>query len=78
MKKNSVKPVKKTKVSKPKKNTCPKCSDNFNRGLFMGFLLGFTAGAGIVAVYDYFDEKHNEVSRIKKGSDADYYYNTTD
>ncbi|MDE5558620.1 MAG: Obg family GTPase CgtA, partial [Ruminococcus sp.] len=25
---------------------------------------------GIVAIYDYFDEKHNEVSRIKRGSNA--------
>lgn len=78
MKNNSVKPVKKTKVSKEKKNSCSACSVNFSKGLFMGFILGFVAGAGIVAVYDYFEEKHNEVSRIKKGSDADYYYNTTD
>ncbi|MDE5860753.1 MAG: hypothetical protein K2J36_10805 [Ruminococcus sp.] len=75
MEKNSVKPVKKTKVAKSKKNTCP---ENFNKGMFIGFLLGFSAGAVIVAVYDYFDEKHNKISRIKRGSDADYYYNTTD
>ncbi|MBD5159940.1 MAG: hypothetical protein HDT23_06855 [Ruminococcus sp.] len=78
MEKNSVKPVKKIKVTKSKKNTCLKCPENFNKGMFIGFLLGFSAGAVIVAVYDYFDEKHSKISRIKRGSDADYYYNTTD
>ena len=76
MRKNSVKPVKKTKVVKSKKNTCPKCADKFSKGMFIGFLSGFATGSVIVAVYDYFDEKHNEISRIKKGSDADYYYTT--
>lgn len=76
MAKNTVKPVKKTKVTK--KNTCTKCPENFNKGMFIGFLLGFATGSAIVAVYDYFDEKYNKISRIKRGSDADYYYNTTD
>ncbi|MDE6035559.1 MAG: hypothetical protein K2G36_06575 [Ruminococcus sp.] len=71
MKKNTVK-----KVGKSKKNNCPKCADNFSKGMFIGFLLGFATGSAIVAVYDYFDEKHNEISRIKRGSDADYYYTT--
>ncbi|MDE6833966.1 MAG: hypothetical protein K2J39_06970 [Ruminococcus sp.] len=78
MEKNSVKPAKKDKVAKRKTNTCPKCPENFNKGFFIGCLLGFSAGAAIVAVYDYFDEKHKEISRIKRGSDADYYYNTTE
>ena len=76
MKNNPVKPVKKTKTVKSKKNTCPKCTESFSKGFFAGCLLGFAAGAAIVAVYDYFDEKHNEMSRIKRGSDADYYYTT--
>lgn len=76
MKENKVTPAKKAKSAKPKKNTCPKCAENFNKGFFAGCLLGFAAGAAIVAVYDYFDEKHNEASRIRRGSDADYYYTT--
>ncbi|MCM1507136.1 MAG: hypothetical protein NC177_08395 [Ruminococcus flavefaciens] len=80
MKKNSVKPVKVKPVKKSKsaKNTCKKCHVNFNKGLGMGFVLGFATGAAIVAVVDYLDEKHNEMRRIEKGSNADYYYNTTD
>ena len=79
MKKTSVKPakVKKSELSKkvePKKITCPKCNNNFSRGLNIGFLMGFATGAMIVAVIDYLDDKRKEMRRIEKGSNADYYY----
>lgn len=78
MKKNSVKPVKVKPVKKARtaKNTCPKCKKKFRKGIGLGFLLGFTMGSAIVAVIDYIDDKHKEMSRIEKGSDADYYYTT--
>lgn len=78
MKENSVKPakVKSVKKSGNKKNICPKCQDNFTRGMGIGFILGFAAGAAIVAVIDYLDDKHKESIRIEKGSDANYYYTT--
>ena len=79
MKKTSVKPAKVKKAELPKKVetkkiTCPKCNNNFNRGLNIGFLMGFATGAMIVAVIDYLDDKRKEMRRIEKGSNADYYY----
>lgn len=79
MKKDSVKPAKVTKVKpskKPAKNTCPKCRKTFRKGMGLGFLIGFAVGSAIVAVIDYLDDKHKEMSRIEKGSDAEYYYTT--
>jgi len=78
MKKTSAKPVKvkPSRKVKAKKFSCPKCKKNFNRGMGLGIVIGFATGSAIVAVIDYFDEKHNEMRRIEKGSNADYYYTT--
>lgn len=78
MKENTVKSVKvkPAKKSGSKKNICPKCQDNFTKGMGIGFVLGFAAGSAIVAVIDYLDDKHKESIRIEKGSNADYYYTT--
>lgn len=72
MKKISVNPSGKAKPVKKSTDS----RDIFSRGMSIGFVLGFAAGAAIVAVIDYLDAKHQEMRRIEKGSDADYYYTT--
>ncbi len=73
MKKVSAKKVKPVKVKKLSIKKCPK---SFWAGTGVGFVAGFAVGALIVAVIDYYDEKHSEMSRIEKASNENYYYTT--
>lgn len=69
--------AKKTKPVKVKKiSAVRRCPNVFWKGAGAGFVVGFAFGAAIVAVIDYYDEKHSEISRIKKASDENYYYTT--
>lgn len=66
-----IKPVKAKKLSAIRRNP-----DIFWKGAGLGFFAGFAVGAAIVAVIDYYDEKHSEIRRIEKASDENYYYTT--
>lgn len=74
MKKVKAKKVKPVKVKK----TSVRKNPVFWKGAGFGFVAGFVVGSAIVAVIDYYDQKHSEMSRIEKASNENYYYNTTD
>ncbi len=76
MKKTSVKPTKNKSVKKNSSKKTQSKHNNIKKSLNASFFIGFAMGAMIVAVVDYLDDKHKEMRRIEKGSDADYYYTT--
>ncbi len=43
-------------------------------GVCAGFALGFLVGASIVAIIDYYDDKKEQLKRIKRDSDENYIY----
>ncbi len=43
-------------------------------GVCAGFALGFLVGASIVAIIDYYDDKKEQLRRIKRDSDENYIY----
>ncbi len=43
-------------------------------GVFGGFVLGFIAGAGLVAILDYRDEKIARLYKLRHDTDENYIY----
>ena len=41
-----------------------------------GFAAGFVLGASIVAIIDYRDEKREQLKRLRRDTDENYYYST--
>lgn len=43
-------------------------------GVCAGFAVGFLFGAAVVALFDYYDNKKEQLKRIKRDSDENYIY----
>lgn len=43
-------------------------------GMCVAFAMGFLFGATVVALFDYYDNKKQQLNRIKRDSDENYIY----
>lgn len=43
-------------------------------GICVGFTVGFLCGAAIMAVIDHYDNKKNQLKKLKRDSDENYIY----
>lgn len=43
-------------------------------GICAGFAIGFLFGAAVVALFDYYDNKKEQLKKIKRDSDENYIY----
>lgn len=43
-------------------------------GICAGFAIGFLFGAAAVALFDYYDNKKEQLKKIKRDSDENYIY----
>ena len=55
------------------KNT-EKSADRFTLGICVGFAVGFVVGASLVAIIDHYDNKKNQLKKIRRDSDENYIY----